>query len=109
MVPLLGGRSASRVSAAHSVCEWTAIVCTKIRKDCRRSASSDSSLMDKPCSWLVCLHCLVSWSVGHVVVQQRIVRAALAVCVNVQPVRLPLFGTKRVSLLEGEAWLLRAV
>jgi hypothetical protein len=52
---------------------------------------------------------LVSWSVGHVVVQQRIVRAALAVCVNVQPVRLPLFGTKRVSLLEGEAWLLRAV
>ena len=44
-----------------------------------------------------------------VVVHQRIVRAALAVCVNVQPVRLPLFGTKRVSLLVGEAWLLRAV
>ena len=34
---------------------------TTIRKDCRLSASS---LIDKPCSWLVCLHGLVSWQCG---------------------------------------------
>ena len=51
----------------------------------------------------------MGWSVGNVVLHQRIRRAALAVRMNVQPVPLPLFGTKRVSLLVGEARLLRVV